>query len=141
MRIERLAGVLCGFADGTRFEEDADCVFGRDLAIVTGARDWGEFSRWLDLARRDCEAGSEGHYGHFTAATRAILVAPGEIMFQSDVRLSLYACFLVARVAAPVSETAALLCCRLRSLLAASPAGFFRSPSGQRGFMKPDSEC
>lgn len=136
MRMEILTDVLEGFAACHFVEPGTRYWFGRDLVTVTGARDWDEFRCWLEMGMRDCAAGGEATEEHFVPASRAVVAGPGEISFMADVQLSAYACFLVARVAAGVSERAALLRLHLSGLLERSCALFFMPLVENRSFIK-----
>ncbi|OZG62428.1 damage-inducible protein D [Bifidobacterium lemurum] len=83
--------------------------YARDLMQPFGYTQWRNFAKVIDKAKISCQNSGSATSSHFQNSSRDVTIANGGIRTIEDVKLTRYACYLVAQNGDPRKEEIALL--------------------------------
>ncbi|MCI1254266.1 MAG: DNA damage-inducible protein D [Bifidobacterium tibiigranuli] len=89
--------------------EDVEFWFAREIMTYMGYRKWENFSNALDRAQDACQNSGIPVHSHFQKTVREVELGSGAKRSIEDMKLTRYACYLVAQNGDPRKETVALL--------------------------------
>lgn len=98
---------LKNFEESVCFEGDLEFWYARDLARLLGYQDWRNFQNVIEKAKQSCERSSHPFVYHFVEVNRVIKVGKGGDMGVNDIKLTRYACYLVAMNGDPKKQAIA----------------------------------
>lgn len=104
--IERYASSLDAISNK---EGDVDFWYARDVMKYMNYSEWRAFSKAIDRARAACENSGIQVEAHFQDVEREVELGKGAKRSIPDVKLTRYACYLVAQNGDPKKEEVALL--------------------------------
>ncbi|RYN04947.1 DNA damage-inducible protein D [Bifidobacterium animalis] len=90
-------------------EHGVEYWFARDIMQQLGYSEWRNFSRVIEKARLACLNSGQQTQSHFRTTTRQATIGSGAVRGIEDVKLTRYACYLVAQNGDPRKEEVALL--------------------------------
>ena len=88
---------------------DVEYWYARDVMPYLGYEQWKNFANVIDKARIACRNSDVPVDAHFRDTTRNVTLAKGATRSIADVKLTRYACYLIAQNGDPKKEEVALL--------------------------------
>ncbi|KAB7786787.1 DNA damage-inducible protein D [Bifidobacterium cebidarum] len=88
---------------------DTEYWYARDIMPYLGYQQWKNFIKVVDKARLACRNSDVPVEAHFRDTSREVPLAKGAIRSIADVKLTRYACYLIAQNGDPKKEEVALL--------------------------------
>ena len=90
-------------------QDGVDFWYARDIMPELNYTEWRNFSKVIEKARVACKNSGQKVESHFLDTTRDVQLGSGAIRSIEDVKLTRYACYLVAQNGDPKKEEVALL--------------------------------
>src|SRR5271155_5848704 len=107
MKKDVIARLAKNFEDFAHVEEGVEYWMARDLQKLLEYKDWDNFLNVLEKAKQACQNSRLIVTDHFRDVTEMISVGKGAQRTTSNVKLSRYACYLIAQNGDPRKESIA----------------------------------
>lgn len=85
------------FEDYVHNEDDAEYWFARDLQILLGYTKWENFVQVIEKAKESCKTTRNEVFNHFLDVRKTIPMPKSAIKEIEDIKLTRYACYLIAQ--------------------------------------------
>jgi len=85
------------FENSTQMEDEVEYWFARDLQILLGYNEWRNFAHVVIKAKQACENSKLSIQDHFVEITKMIPLGKGAQREVDDIKLTRYACYLIAQ--------------------------------------------
>ncbi|MBX7138880.1 MAG: DNA damage-inducible protein D [Oligoflexia bacterium] len=97
MEKELIARLHKNFEDFVRYEDGVEFWYARDLQNLLGYARWENFTTAIEKAKQACYSAKNETSDHFLNATKMVDIGSGTQREIADVKLTRYACYLVAQ--------------------------------------------
>ena len=92
------------FEDYVRIQEGVEFWFARDLQILLGYTEWRNFLKVVEKARESCQNSNNAISDHFVDVNKMVAIGSGTERNVEDIKLTRYACYLIAQNGDPRKE-------------------------------------
>ncbi|MFA5142084.1 MAG: DNA damage-inducible protein D [Candidatus Woesearchaeota archaeon] len=92
------------FEDYVHIEEGIHFWFARDLQVLLGYTEWRKFFGAIEKAKASCKTAGFDINDHFVGAAKTIAMPKGATKEIEDIKLTRYACYLIAQNGDPRKE-------------------------------------
>lgn len=97
MRTELITQLHKTFEEHVHTEDGIEFCYARELQILLGYDKWDNFEKVIDKAKTACKGSKQKPSDHFVDVNKMIKVAKGAERDLSDIKLTRYACYLIAQ--------------------------------------------
>ena len=70
----------------------------RELQSALGYTEWRNFFKVIEKAKTTCETTTHAAFNHFVDVNKMIPLAKGAVREVEDIKLTRYACYLIAQI-------------------------------------------
>lgn len=96
--------LLCKTLDDIRHENGVECWYARELYLLLGYARWESFESVITKAKESCKKAGGEITNHFRDLTKMVKIGSGVEKSVTDVKLTRYACYLIAINGNPKKE-------------------------------------
>lgn len=97
MKKELISQLHVGFEQAAQRENDVEFWYARDLQTLLGYEQWKNFIRVVDKAKDACLTSKYRVSDHFADVGKMVSLGSGSQRKMDDIRLTRYACYLIAQ--------------------------------------------
>lgn len=97
MKKELIQKLHQGFESVTQKSEGAEFWYARDLQVLLGYNEWRNFLFVIDKAKLSCQSSGHEIMHHFVDVNKMISAGKGAQRQVEDIKLTRYACYLIAQ--------------------------------------------
>ena len=102
-----VAGHLKNFEACVQREDDIEFWYARDIAPLLEYKEWRNFQNVIEKAKEACENSSHSFAYHFVDVNKMVSLGSGAIRELDDIKLTRYACYLIAMNGDPKKQAIA----------------------------------
>ena len=104
MKKEIIKQLHTHFENSTHVEDEVEYWFARDLQILLGYSEWRNFNQVINKAKQACENSGHTITNHFVDINKMVDLGSGSQREIDDIKLTRYACYLIAQNGDPRKE-------------------------------------
>lgn len=97
MQQEIIAHLHKGFEDSVHEEDGVEFWLARELQVLLGYDEWRNFEHSIEKAKIACETAKQRAGDHFVGVNKTIPMPKGATKEIADIKLTRYACYLIAQ--------------------------------------------
>jgi len=97
MKKQIITKLTKNFEDYVHNENGIEFWFARDLQNLLGYVEWRKFSGVIEKAKESCKNAGQKTNDHFVEATKMVRLGSGSEREVGDLKLTRYACYLIAQ--------------------------------------------
>jgi DNA-damage-inducible protein D len=92
------------FENSTQIEDELEYWFARDLQVLLGYNEWRNFNHVINKAKQACVNSKHAIADHFVDVNKMVSLGSGSQRTIDDIKLTRYACYLVAQNGDPKKD-------------------------------------